>query len=330
VVLGTSTVSGGAATLSISALAVGSHSITVSYSGDSLDTASTSAALTITVNKAGSSVTLTSSLNPAVAGQSVTLTATVIPAGATGTVQFLDGAAVLGTSTISGGTTTLSTAALTPGSHSITAFYSGDANTASGTSAALAEVVNKVPSSVTLISSLNPAAVGQPVTFTATVSPNRATGTVQFFDGTTALATVALNNGIASLPISTLAVGSHTITAVYGGDAGTGSSTSTAIVEVVKPVAPSNLTVTNTSSGTINLAFTPSPTPGVTAYRIYGSSAPGVTTQSLLYSVVSGSPVSLSGFSSGTTTYFVVTAWSANGESLPSNEVAGTTKGRPH
>src|SRR5262249_51865205 len=162
------------------------------YSGDSLDTASTSAALAITVNKAASSVTLTSSLNPALAGQSVTFTAALTPAGATGTVQFLDGATVLGTSTVSSGMASFSIASLIVGSHSITALYSGDGNVAPSTSGALAETVNKVPSSVALISSLNPVVVGQSVTFTATISPNRATGTVQFFDGATPLATVTL------------------------------------------------------------------------------------------------------------------------------------------
>jgi hypothetical protein len=299
------------------------------YGGDGANNGSTSGAASVTVNKATATAAIASSANPSTAGQGVTFTATVTPA-ATGSVQFLDGATLLGTATLSGGTASLSTAALTAGSHSITGVYSGDANTASTTSAALAQTVNKAPSSVTLISSLNPAVVGQSVTLTAIVAPNGATGAVQFLDGATPLATVTLSNGSAALSIAALAVGTHPITAVYSGDANTASSASAAVAEVVKPVAPSNFTVTNTSAGAINLTFTPSPTPGVTSYRIYGSSTPGVTTQSLLYGIVYGSPVSLTGFTSGTTTYFVITAWSPNGESLPSNEVVATTKGKAH
>jgi hypothetical protein len=190
--------------------------------------------------------------------------------------------------------------------------------------------VNKAASSVTLTSSPNPAVAGQLVTVTATVTPAGATGTVRFLDGATVLGTTILSGGTAALSTAALAVGTHAITADYSGDANAASSTSAAIAEVVKPVAPSNFTVTNTTAGTINLTFTPSPTPGVTSYRIYGSSTPGVTTQSLLYAIVYGSPVSLTGFTSGTTTYFAITAWTPNGESLPSNEVAATTKGKVH
>jgi hypothetical protein len=328
--LGTVALSSGAAALAVSTLTVGDHSISASYSGDGNTAASTSPAVSQVVNKIASTVTLNSSPNPANSGQSVTLSAVVSPTSATGTVQFLDGAAVLGTATVSGELATVSVSTLSVGAHSITAVYSGDANTAPGNSAALAETVNKIPSSVTLISSLNPAVVGQSVTFTAAVAPSGATGAVQFLDGATALATVTLSGGTASLSTAVLAVGTHTIAAIYSGDAITSSSTSAAIAEVVIPVAPSNFTVTNTTSSTINLTFTPSPTPGVTSYRIYGSSTPGVTTQSLLYAIVYGSPVSLTGFTSGMTTYFVITAWSPNGESLPSNQVAATTKGKAH
>ena len=60
---------------------------------------------------------------------------------------------------------------------------------------------------------------GQTVQFTAAVSPATATGSVQFRDGSSALATVALSNGSAVLSISSLAVGVHSISAVYSGDA---------------------------------------------------------------------------------------------------------------
>ena len=58
----------------------------------------------------------------------------------------------------------------------------------------------------------------QPGDFTVTV-PAGATGTVSFFDGTTLLGTAPVTGNTASLTVSTLAAGTHTITAVYSGDA---------------------------------------------------------------------------------------------------------------
>jgi hypothetical protein len=84
-----------------------------------------------------------SSLNPSVVGQSVTFTATVTGSSPTGTVQFKDGTSNLGAPvTLSGGSAALTTAALTQGTHSITAVFSGDANNATSTSFAVVQIVN--------------------------------------------------------------------------------------------------------------------------------------------------------------------------------------------
>ena len=71
-----------------------------------------------------SKVTLTGSPNPSVFGQTVTLTATISPVPAGGTVTFKDGATLLGSAAVSGGTATLHTSALAVGVHSITASFS--------------------------------------------------------------------------------------------------------------------------------------------------------------------------------------------------------------
>ena len=88
------------ATFKTSILAVGSHSITAVYAGDSSTIGSTSSAVAEVI-KATSSLTLTSSANPSTVGQTVTFTVAVTPSTATGSVQFLDGAAVIGTSPVS-------------------------------------------------------------------------------------------------------------------------------------------------------------------------------------------------------------------------------------
>jgi len=235
--LGTVALSGGTASLTTSALAVGSHFITATYSGDTNFTGSTSAALTQTVSAStiGTTTTVTSSLNPSAFGQQVTFSATVNPpSGATGTVTFMDGALTLGTTALNGsGVATFSTSTLAVGPHSITAQYNGDATHTGSTSLPLSQTVNKATTTITLASDDNPAKTGQPVTFTATVSPSTATGTVQFFDGSTSLGTVALSGGQASLTTSTLSAAKHSITAVYSGNANFASSTSAVLSQNV-------------------------------------------------------------------------------------------------
>lgn len=86
--------------------------------------------------------------------------------------------------------------------------------------------------STVLTSSSNPSFSEEPVTFTAAVSPSDATGGVAFSDGSTILGTAPVGNGIASFSISSLAVGSHNITAEYQGDRKYAGSTSSINQEV--------------------------------------------------------------------------------------------------
>src|SRR5579863_9992825 len=77
---------------------------------------------------------------------------------------------------------------------------------------------------------------GQPVTLTATVTSNAGTptGTVTFKDGSTTLGTGTVGSGRqATFTTSTLSVGSHSITAVYGGDNNFSGSTSSALAQAV-------------------------------------------------------------------------------------------------
>src|ERR1035438_956863 len=261
--LGTGTISNGKATYSISALAVGTHSLTAFYGGDSNYNPSTSLAVTQTVNKASSSVALSSSANPSVYGASVTFTATVIPSAATGTVTFKDGSTTLGTGTISGGTATYGTSALAAKSHSITGAYGGDTNDSASTSPTLTQAVTPASTSVTLTSSANPSAYGSSVTFTATVTPTTATGKVTFADGGTTLGTGMLSNETVTYSTSALAVGSHSLTAAYVGDTTDRSSTSSVLTQTINP-ATTSVTLTssaNPSSYGSSVTFTATVTP---------------------------------------------------------------------
>jgi len=98
-------------------------------------------------------------------------------------------------------------------------------------------VTPKTPTSTTVVSSLNPSTFGQSVTFTATVTHSGSgtpTGTVTFFNGKNVIGSAPLSsNGTASITTSSLSVGSHSITAFYGGDSNFASSTSPALTQTV-------------------------------------------------------------------------------------------------
>jgi hypothetical protein len=230
--LGTGTLSSGTTTFTTSALAGGIHSITAVYGGDSNFNGSTSAVLTQTVNHAASTTSLASSTNPSTYPTSVSFTATVT-SGATGTVTFKDGGTTLGTGTLTSGTTTFTTSALAAGSHAITAVYGGDTNYNGSTSAVLTQTVNQAATTTSLASSANPSTYGESVTFTATVTPGAAMGTVTFMDGATTLGIGTLSSGTATFTTSTLAGGTHSITAVYGGGGNYAGSTSAMLSQTV-------------------------------------------------------------------------------------------------
>jgi hypothetical protein len=234
----------GVATFSTANLSVASHSITAVYGGSVNFLTSASGTLTQTVKKAASLTTVVSSANPSSFHQTVTLTATVkssttgVP---TGSVTFKDGTTVLGSVALNAsGVATFSTANLTVASHSITAVYVGSVNFLTSTSATLTQTVKKANTTTKVVSSLNPSRKGQSVTFTATVAPafgGVPGGTVTFKDGTVTLGTGTVNTTTlqAKFTTTTLAVATHHIIAVYGGNVDCNSSTSVVLNQIVNP-----------------------------------------------------------------------------------------------
>jgi len=97
---------------------------------------------------------------------------------------------------------------------------------------------SRTATATSLGSSLDPSAIGLPVTFTAQVTtqgPGTPTGTVAFYDGATKIATSTLNsNGVATFTISTLAAGTHYMTAVYSGDSNFAPSSSITGTQIVQ------------------------------------------------------------------------------------------------
>jgi hypothetical protein len=220
----------------------GTHAITATYSGELNKTAgSASDVLTeIILKPKPTSTQLTTSGSPSRIGHPVTFTARItstygaIPDGEL--VTFYDGTVVIGTNTTASGVATFGTSSLTAKTHTIKATYSGDPSFKPSTGSVM-QVVEKFATTTRLTSSPNPSQFGQVVTFTARVTSAgpAPTGKVKFLDGTTGIGSATLNgSGVAKLSKSTLAVGTHPITAQYLADAYSAKSTSPVLNQVVQ------------------------------------------------------------------------------------------------
>jgi hypothetical protein len=223
----------------------------------------------------------------------VVMTATVSPASGagtpTGTVAFFNGASQVGTAPLSGGVATFNynPGGLAVGTYSMTAAYSGDTNFSGSTSPPQTLTVTKC--TTTTVLTLAPASVtfgsSGPVVMTASVTPasgtGTPTGTVAFFNGANQVGTAPLSGGVATFNYNpgSLAVGSYSMTAAYGGDTSFSGSTS----------PPQTLTVTMCATTTA-LALAP-------ASVTFGSSGPVVMTATV-------SPASGSGTPTGTVAFF--------------------------
>lgn len=182
--------------------------------------------------KTATTTVVMTSKSPSEWNESVTFTATVTPAAATGDVVFTAGNAELGRITLAGGVASLATQDLAAATHSIRAAYVGgddeigDATHAPSTSSAISQVVQRAVTVTSLQTSWKP----EVTLLTAIVTSPRGTptGTVTFTLNGTTLGTAAVLNGVATLTSTTLAPGTHSVGASYGGDSRFAGSTAAA------------------------------------------------------------------------------------------------------
>ena len=177
---------------------------------------------------------------------SISATASTLNIGGTATVS-ISGSSGTGSLTFTSSNTAVATVnnstglvtGISAGSTTITATKAADANYASASSSLTITVLNPT-TSITLTASHTSASTGQSITFTAQVSPSAATGTVTFKEGTTAIGSATLTSGQARLATSSLSSTSHTIIAVYNGDATYQASTSGSVTVIVSRPNPAN------------------------------------------------------------------------------------------
>jgi Bacterial Ig-like domain (group 3) len=221
--------------------------VTAIYSGDSnYATAASSSGLGQSVSKKITTLTPSSSLDPSTVGETVTYTATLSTTAATGTVEFKQaGTAISGCAArpISAGTATCAVVDLAAGGVWIAAVYSGDSNYAASSSTILTETVKKRTTTTAVSSSMNPLTVGEAVTYTATVSPAAASGTVEFEEeGAPIVGCTAeiISSGTATCTVTGNSKRyTYGITAAYSGDSSDLASTSSMFTQIVEPPAGS-------------------------------------------------------------------------------------------
>jgi uncharacterized delta-60 repeat protein len=279
---------GTATSTGLSNLSVADHTITATYSGDTLFVTSTSSSFTQHVVKADTTTTVTPSAPTTVYGQAQSFDANVTAnspgAGTpTGTVQFtLDGSNTGSPATMSGGSAATSLNNVTVGTHHVGAAYGGDSDFAVSTATTTSTwTVDQASTTTSLVTSGSPADAGTTVSFTSTttvVAPGAGTptGNVEFFlDGSTtaAFTTSIQSDGTAVWSTSSLPVGTHTVTATYVGDTNFHTSSSAGVTQVINPI-PTTTVVTTSDPNAVSgeqLTFTATVTPG------HGTGTPGGT-----------------------------------------------------
>jgi hypothetical protein len=260
--LGSAALAAGSASISISTLTDGSHSITASYEGDTGYAGSTSSAVSQVV-RAQTTTTLGASASASSYGQSVTFTATVTSGLGTpaGSVSFFDGLTQIGSGTLNGaGQAAVTLSTLGVGSHSVTASYAGNSQYIASASSAVALTVSKTTTTTTIASAPNPSLVGQNVTFTATVVSGTGAipvGTVTFKRGPTTLVTGTIDGtGHATFNTTALPSGPNSVNAIYGGSTSFVGSASTNVSQKVNLNASTTTLVSSPNASVKNQTVT--------------------------------------------------------------------------
>jgi hypothetical protein len=193
----------------------------------------------------------------------VTLTASLSTAGGVpaGVVEFFDGSTSLGSAAVTAGASGVTKTAqivksnFADGAHTVKATFTPTSSDFSAVTTATSSFTVQVPTTSTVLA-VSPTTTAQQyavVTLNATVTPSDAAGRVVFSDGTTELGRGNVSGGVASLSVSTFAVGSHTLKATFTPtDAQAFTTSSSADVAYTITARPGPAPVTQTVRTTIS------------------------------------------------------------------------------
>jgi streptogramin lyase len=219
-------------------LSAGTHLLTAVYSGDKDNPTGTSTTTTVTVEPVAVNMGV-SCWNASFAygaNYQCTVNLSSNAGSPLGSITYTyDGGSPVALP-LSGGNVQFTITRPTAGTHTVIVAYAQQTNYAAATSQTETFTVTPAPVNVALTPSSWYASAGTSLTFQATVTswsagPPNANGTVSFYDGTALLATVPVSSsGQASYTTTSLAAGSHTITANYG--AGTNYSSGSSSVTI--------------------------------------------------------------------------------------------------
>ncbi len=273
----------------------------------------------LVINPAATTLTLSSSNNPAPALSTITFTARLAvngqPVGAGNTINLGINGRTVALVTDSAGSATYTISGLPPNSYPVVANFTATANYL-GSSANLTEVITAIPTTTTLTGSPNPVYQNQPLalaaTIRATVGSATPDGSVTVFDGSIALTTITLPSvtftgatSTANFSTSALAPGSHILTAVYTPvNSPSGSFIASTSVPLTISVLPQTYTV--------SLAD------------------PSLTIQAEHHKTTTATITSIGGFNGpisiacGTLPEYVTCTWSETVLSLPANGTVST------
>jgi len=277
----------GIAALTTSSIAVGSGTITATYTGNT-NLSGSAGTTSYTVNQASTTTSVTIAPDPSVYGQPVTIAATVaaVAPGSgtpTGSVTFDIGGMTQTVTLDATGTAAITTSSINAGSGTITATYNADTNFSSSVGTT-SYTVNPASTTTSVTATPDPSVYGETVTIAATVTANAPssgtpTGSVTFtINGLPQTATLDAS-GTAAITTSSINVGSGMITAAYSGDPNFGASVSLTSYTVNKADTtttvttspnPSALGATVTATATVTAAAPGSGTPTGTVTFIIG------------------------------------------------------------
>ena len=220
--------SNGEAVLSLSTLSAGSHSIVASYGGQS------SSAVSVTVNKLTTSISLSSNKASCYIDETFTLSGT-LSRGEGYSVYLYNGNTLVDTLTT--GTDGAFTKTITPsatGTFNYSVKYNGDSSYDEATSSVVAvSVVKRTPT--ISISKSGDVTVGTAFTISGTLS---CTGSVKLYENGSLLDTLTVTGGAFSKTLTKSVTGNYSYYVVFDGDSTYEAVTSSTVTVTVSSVTP--------------------------------------------------------------------------------------------